>query len=273
MHISTKEITALELWQLLILAILQGITEFLPVSSSGHLVVLASVLLDVTDPALNLTAINVVLHVGTLLTILVFYRKRILTLLKSDRRTLALVVTGTLPAVIVGLPLKLFLEDALTSPLLAGALLIGTGVLLVCTSRFREGDQSLNTLTYRNAILIGIGQALAILPGLSRSGTTISVALFLGVKRQASAEFSFLLAIPAIAGAGLLEAKDLLQASPTSTPVFYLTLGAILAFTVGTVALRWLLTWLQSGRLAWFAWWCIPVGVTVIIWRLLLIAT
>ena len=122
-------------------------------------------------------------------------------------------------------------------------------------------------------MLIGIGQALAILPGLSRSGTTISVALFLGVKRQASAEFSFLLAIPAIAGAGLLEAKDLLQASPTSTPLFHLVLGAILAFTVGTVALRWLLTWLQSGRLAWFAWWCIPVGVTVITWRLLLMAT
>ena len=96
----------MELWQLLILAILQGITEVLPVSSSGHLVVLASVLLDVTDPALNLTAINVVLHVGTLLTILVFYRKRILTLLKSDWRTLALVVVGTLPAVIVGLPLN-----------------------------------------------------------------------------------------------------------------------------------------------------------------------
>ena len=145
--------------------------------------------------------------------------------------------------------------------------------MLVCTSKVREGDQSLNTLTYRNAILIGIGQALAILPGLPRSGTTISVALFLGVKRQASAEFSFLLAIPAIAGAGLLEAKDLLQASPTSTPVFSLVLGAILAFTVGMVALRWLLTWLQSGRLAWFAWWCIPVGVTVVTWRLLLLAT
>ena len=175
--------------------------------------------MDDTDPALNLTAINVVLHLGTLLTILVFYRKRILTLIKSERRTLALLVAGTLPAVIVGLPLKLFLEESLTEPLLAGFLLIGTGTLLVSTSRVRERDQSLDTLTYRNAILIGMGQALAILPGLSRSGTTISVALFVGVKRQASAEFSFLLAIPAIAGAGLLEAKDLLQTSPTSTAV------------------------------------------------------
>jgi undecaprenyl-diphosphatase len=263
----------LELWQLSILAILQGITEFLPVSSSGHLVVLASVLLDDTDPALNLTAINVVFHLGTLLTILVFYRKRILTLITSERRTLALLVAGTLPAVIVGLPLKLFLEESLTEPLLAGFLLIGTGALLVSTSRIREGGQTLETLTYRNAILIGMGQALAILPGLSRSGTTISVALFAGVKRQASAEFSFLLAIPAIAGAGLLEAKDLLQTSPTSTPLAYLALGAAVAFTVGTLALRWLLTWLETGRLAWFAWWCIPLGVTVIAWRLLLVAT
>ena len=263
----------MELWQLLVLAILQGITEFLPVSSSGHLVVLASVLMDATDPALNLTAINVVLHLGTLLTILVFYRKRILTLITSERRTLALLVAGTLPAVIVGLPLKLFLEESLTEPLLAGFLLIGTGALLVSTSRIREGGQSLETLTYRNAILIGMGQALAILPGLSRSGTTISVALFVGVKRQASAEFSFLLAIPAIAGAGLLEAKDLLQTSPTSTPLVSLALGAAVAFTVGTLALRWLLTWLETGRLAWFAWWCIPFGVAVVAWRLLLVAT
>ena len=263
----------MELWQLLVLAILQGITEFLPVSSSGHLVVLASVLMDDTDPALNLTAINVVLHLGTLLTILVFYRKRILTLIKSERRTLALLVAGTLPAVIVGLPLKLFLEESLTEPLLAGFLLIGTGTLLVSTSRVRERDQSLDTLTYRNAILIGMGQALAILPGLSRSGTTISVALFVGVKRQASAEFSFLLAIPAIAGAGLLEAKDLLQTSPTSTPLVSLALGAAVAFTVGTLALRWLLRWLETGRLAWFAWWCIPFGVAVVAWRLLLVAT
>ncbi|MEE3371640.1 MAG: undecaprenyl-diphosphate phosphatase [Planctomycetota bacterium] len=262
----------MELWQLLVLAILQGITEFLPVSSSGHLVVLASVLLDESDPALNLTAINVVLHLGTLLTILVFYRQRILTLLKSERRTLALVATGTLPAVLVGLPLKIFLEEALTEPLLAGTLLIGTGTLLISTSKIREGNQSIDSLTYRNAILIGIGQSLAILPGLSRSGTTISVALFVGVKRQAAAEFSFLLAIPAIAGAGLLEAKDLLQASSTSAPLVYLALGAALAFTVGTIALRWLLRWLQTGRLAWFAWWCIPLGTCVVAYHLLLAA-
>ncbi|MBB76709.1 MAG: UDP-diphosphatase [Planctomycetaceae bacterium] len=261
----------MELWQLLILAVLQGITEFLPVSSSGHLVVLGSVLLDASDRDL-MTAINVVLHLGTLLTILVFYRQRLLALLKSERRTLALVAIGTLPAVLVGLPLKLFLEEALTEPLLAGTLLIGTGALLIPTSRIREGEQSLDTLTYRNAILIGIGQSLAILPGLSRSGTTISVALFVGVKRQASAEFSFLLAIPAIAGAGLLEAKDLLQASSTSAPLIYLVLGAALAFIVGTIALRWLLNWLQTGRLAWFAWWCIPLGACVVAYHLLLAA-
>ena len=263
----------MELWPFLILAILQGITEFLPISSSGHLVVLASVLLDDTDPNFNLTSINVVLHLGTLLTILVFYRKRLLQLIKSERRTIGLLVVGTLPAVIVGVPVKLFLDESLTQPLLAGSLFLVTGAILISTTRIRAGEQSLETLTYRNAMLIGIGQALAILPGLSRSGTTISVGLWLGVKRQASAEFSFLLAIPAIAGAGLLEAKDLLQTSQTTTPFTYLVLGAALAFTVGILALRWLLKWLESGRFAWFAWWCIPLGMTVIVWRLLLAAT
>jgi len=258
----------MELWQMLLLATLQGVTEFLPVSSSGHLVLLESVLLENTDSNLNLIEVNVVLHLGTLLTILVFYRRRIGTMIRDDRRTLRLLAVGTLPAIVVGYPFKRFFETALTNPIVAGILLTVTGVILLATSRLTVGKNGLQTLSYRSAFLIGLGQSAAVLPGLSRSGTTIATALWLGTDRRASADFSFLLAIPVIAGAGVLQAVDLMQNARTTTPLLNLAVGALVAFSVGILALRWLLKWLEAGRLSWFAWWCVPLGIVALIWHL-----
>lgn len=258
----------LSAWQILILAIVQGITEFLPISSSGHLVIAAGVLSPQNGQLPDVGDVNIVLHLGTLASILVFYAQRIRRLMGEDRRVVGLLVVGTLPAVIVGLPLKLFFDQVLESPLLAGCMLPVTGLILIIASRQPLAEETYQTMSYGRALLIGAAQALAILPGLSRSGTTIAAGMTLGLAPRSAATFSFLLAIPAIAGAGvLIEIVHLLKGAPLTTPWEQLVAGAFISFGVGLGALWWLVRWLEKGRLQWFAWWCIPVGVAVIVWQ------
>jgi len=260
----------LELWHILVLAVVQGIAEFLPISSSGHVVVVAELLSPGDTKGFDVSDVNIVLHVGTLLSILLFYWQRVLWLVTEDRRTIGLLIVGTIPAVAIGLPVKMFAVGILESPLLAGILLIVTGAILVWVSRHQFGEGDYPTLSFSKALLIGSSQAAAILPGLSRSGATISAGLRLGLSPRAAATFSFLLAIPVISGAGVLEVASLVRNhETTSTPLGYLLLGAGVAFGVGLASLWWLVRWLERGRLQWFAWWCIPVGVIVIAWQLL----
>jgi len=209
----------LTLHEILILAVVQGITEFLPISSSGHLVVLAAFLSPESgSEAFDIADLNIVLHGGTLGSILVFYGKRIRQLMTTDRRVLGLLVIGTLPAVIAGVPIKLFASDTiLSNPLLAGICLIITGGLLAWMGKMPRGQRPYQQLTYRAALGIGLSQAAAIMPGLSRSGTTISIGMRLGLAPTAAATFSFLLAIPAIGGACVLEIGSAwLKNRPTS---------------------------------------------------------
>lgn len=248
-------------WQLAVLAIVQGIAEFLPISSSGHLVVLEHWM----DLASDLTDINIVLHAGTLLAILVVYRERILRMLFSDRRLLGLVVVGTIPAVVFGLGIKLFLESMLESPLIAGICLPVTGAILFWCQRHPPGDRLCKNLNWKGALGIGFAQAFAILPGISRSGSTIAAGLACGLSREEAAAFSFLLAIPAIGGAALLETVSVLGGEPISTPLAMLVAGALLAAVVGWLSLHWLLKVLQRGQLNWFACWCVLVGIVVLI--------
>jgi undecaprenyl-diphosphatase len=254
--------------EIIALAVVQGIAEFLPISSSGHLVVVAD-LFEQCGYAMHQTVtVNIVLHVGTLGAILVFYWRRIGRLLGQDRRVIRLLLVGTLPAVAVGLPVRYVWGAALGNTLLTGCMFLLTGFLLVWTARLRPGAVNCRELGYRQALLIGAFQALAVLPGVSRSGATIATALGCGLKRDEAAAFSFLLAIPAIGGAGVLEIGGLFRTPANGTSPALLVLGAALSFAVGLASLTWLVCWLEKGRLHRFAWWVFPLGLGVILWKL-----
>jgi len=254
--------------EVIVLAVVQGICEFLPISSSGHVVVLAELFEQLGQPTHELLTLNIVLHLGTLGAILVFYWRRLCRLLGEDRRVVKLLVAGTLPAVAVGLPVRWALGDPLESALLAGCMFPLTGAMLAWTAWLTPGTTTCRELSYARAFLVGVFQAFAILPGISRSGATIVAGLACGLKRDEAAAFSFLLAVPVIGGAGLLELVALAREPSHSTPLGMLALGAAVSFAVGLAALAWLLRWLQKGRLHHFAWWVLLLGPTVIAWRL-----
>lgn len=260
----------MDLLQIIVLAIVQGVTEFLPVSSSGHLVIVEDWLAHrgPADQQAELT-LNIFLHLGTLLAVLVFYFRPIVRLLTEDRRVIGLLLVGTLPAVVVGLSIKKLMPELVTNSLLSGCLLPVTGLILLVSARLPEGGIDYRNMSCAKALWIGIAQACAVLPGISRSGLTIVAGLSLGLRREAAATFSFLLAIPVIGGAGILEGCDLLQSGKLGIQATQLAIGVAVAMVVGLLALAWLLRWLRQGRLYLFAWWCFAVGAAVIAWHLL----
>ncbi|HBR87532.1 MAG TPA: undecaprenyl-diphosphate phosphatase, partial [Candidatus Marinimicrobia bacterium] len=191
----------------LILGSLQGMTEFLPVSSSGHLV-LGQHFLGLSLPG---NFFEVLVHLGTLCSVLVVFRTEILKLIQSIKSAeskimLSALVIGTIPAVLIGLSMKDKISQLFENPLAVSFSLILTGIWLVMTKWFVNQQSNINL---KNGFLIGCAQAIAIIPGISRSGATIGVAMLLGISPEKAAKFSFLLAIPAIAGAGLLTAIDI----------------------------------------------------------------
>ena len=253
---------------ILILAVVQGIAEFLPISSSGHLIILGALLDEFSSSVSELSespTLEIILHAGTLGSILVVFWKRILNLLTRDRRVLPLMVIGTVPAAIVGLTIKAQFSALLMNPILAAVMLLVTGCMLVVLGRLSQREGCYTELNWRAAMMIGCFQAFAILPGVSRSGSTILGGRLLGLKNEDSVTFSFLLAIPAILGASLLAVKDIwqqLRAGDTlEFSIAELAIGALVSFLVGLVALTWLIGWSRKDRLHWFAWWCFPAGV------------
>ncbi len=255
----------MDLLLVLVLAVVQGIAEFVPVSSSGHVAILAWFFGEAGHPLPDVLGLNIVLHGGTLVSILIVYWRRIARILARDRRVIGLVVVGTLPAVVVGLGLKKVWEVDLASPLLAASMLPITGVALLSSRRWPVGEIDYPQMNYGQALAIGAVQAVAILPGISRSGATILAGLGLGLRRDAAATFSFLLAVPAIAGACVLELLDLFGEPATKQlPPSTLLLGSVVSLIVGVLALRWLLNWLERGRLYQFGVWCCAFGGAVL---------
>ena len=249
-----------------ILAIVQGIAEFLPISSSGHLVALNALFGARESETVEL---GIILHLGTLVAIVVFYRKRIIELLREDKRVIPLLIVGTLPAVFIGLYIKTQHEWLTENALLAGFMLPLTGFMLMLLPLLKKGETEYQQIGLLTALLIGCAQAFAILPGISRSGATIVAGSLLGLKRQSAATFSFLLAIPAIAGASVLQLKDIYDAGgKTTTEPWLLVLGALIAFGVGWVSLAWLVKWIEKGKLHLFAYWVIPLGFLLVVWQL-----
>lgn len=257
-----------------ILGVVQGVTEFLPISSDGHLAIVEAVWEaasgDKLEQAMGTSrlSVNIVLHVGTLAATFVVFWRRIWRLLGEDRRVIGLLITGTLPVVVVGLLLKKVGETWLTSPLLTGWMLPFSGLLLLWAQRQPVGESPYQKLTHRRALIIGLMQATAPLPGISRSGTTIAAGLGVGLKRDAAAVFSFLLALPAVGGACCLELLQLWRHNTEELAWPVLGVGVLVSFLAGLAALSWLLRWLQSGRLHYFGWWCIGLGLVVIAWQL-----
>jgi len=244
-----------------ILGIVQGLTEFLPISSSGHLV-LGQAILGIEQPG---NEFEILVHLGTLASVLVVFFDDIKSLLSSmgSKRTqtfILFLLIGTLPAVIVGFGFKDLVETLFENVTAVGGALLFTGVVLVGSSYATKSNKDHSFFT---SILIGCAQAIAIIPGISRSGMTISCALFMGLTPKEAARFSFLLAIPAIGGAGLLTALDMEGSYPFPGPVAFA--GLVSSFIVGVAALKWLLGWLEEGKFHYFGIYCLCVGLITLV--------
>jgi undecaprenyl-diphosphatase len=260
--------------EVILLAIVQGITEFLPISSDGHLVLANELLQAFGYPkAEDQLEVTIVLHLGTLASVLAFYRRDIVRVLTSDRTAIFPIVVATIPAVIVGLGIKKGLPEDVGKSILESPLLAGLGFLVTASALWFLGRRPEGQLDYPQtplgkAFAIGLAQALAILPGVSRSGMTISTGVAAGLRRESAAAFSFLLAIPAIAGAGLLETLEVFEKGGTSTRASVLALGFAVSMLVGLGALAVLVRMLRRGRLELFVYYLVPLGIAVTVWQL-----
>ena len=250
----------------LILGVVQGLTEFLPVSSSAHLV-FGKALLGLNPPG---TILEGVLHLGTLLAVILCFRREIAELVvgiakgeAKSLRYLFFLLLGTAPVVLVGLLFREEVERAFSAPRMVGGLLLVTGALLLSAERVRKRGVE-RALGLWTALGVGIAQAAALLPGISRSGATISVGILLGLNVREAVRFSFLLAIPAIGGASLFSV--LCQSHGTGiVNAQGLIVGGMAAFLSGVAAIKTLLVFLSRGRLFPFAFYCFLVGLLALI--------
>jgi len=247
-----------------ILGLIQGLTEFLPISSSGHLVI-SKALLGFKTPGVSL---EIWLHFGTLVAVLVYFRKKIFILIRflfnlgggegTENRTLLLaLLIGTIPAVVIGITLKPFIESLFAKPAFAAVMLLVTGLILLVTRWAKNRGLS---VSMGRGFVIGAAQAAAILPGLSRSGSTIACAMFLGVEPGPAAEFSFLLSIPAVGGAFLLDLVSSGGALFESGQFFLYLPGALVSFIFGLLSIHYLLKIIRRGRFFYFGFYCLVIG-------------
>lgn len=253
-----------------ILGVVQGVAEFLPISSSGHLVIADALLREysgTTAPRESVT-MGIALHFGTLMSILLVYRHDLLALLK-DRWLMWLIVVATIPVGFAGLALKDYVDQAFGEPLLVGMALLVTAVFLMVGRALQTSGRDLSNMSIRMATIVGVFQAIAIVPGISRSGSTIAAGMACGLKREQAARFSFLIAIPAIGGATVMELKDLVSGEKQfDGSLLPLALGTLISFVIGVFALRWLIRLVVADRLHGFAIYCVVVGVATVLWQL-----
>lgn len=258
-----------------LLGVVQGLTEFLPISSSGHLVLGKAILgIEIQD-----IAFEIFVHFGTLLAVLTIFKDDILLLLKGLKslilfriknenrendepqeglKLLGLLVVGILPAGIIGLIFKDFFEAAFSQlEVVCGALIV-TGLILIA-SKFAQ--EKCNQFSVLKALWVGLAQVAAIFPGISRSGTTITAGMLAGVQRVEAARFSFLLAVPLILAATLLQTLDLISELPSGKQLLSLLIGTVTSYISGVFAIKWLLAVVKQGRFDRFAYYCFAVGI------------
>jgi len=249
----------MNIFEAALLGIIQGLTEFLPISSSGHLVI-GQELLNISVPG---NTFEVVVHLGTLVSVLIVFWNDIVQLLISiktmaTQKYILAILIGTIPAVIIGLFFKDIITEAFENIRIVAITLMITGLILLSTKlvKTKKRDVSIG-----RGLLVGIAQAMAIIPGISRSGMTISLCLYLGIAPEKAAKFSFLLAIPAIAGAGLLTGLDMLESSEPLLPWYVLIVGFLSSLFVGWISLKWLLGLIKLGKFHWFGVYCLFIGL------------
>lgn len=265
-----------------LLGLVQGIAEFLPISSSGHLAI-AQNLLGMSDAGTVPEFFDVLLHLGTLVAVFVAYwadiKDMVLEFFRGAgdlihhstpnpvppaRRLILLIILGTLPLFVV-LPVKDAVQGLSNSMAFIGAALIVTGVLLFVSDRVKKGRKNERTATWLDALIVGIGQAIATMPGISRSGMTITTGCFVGFERKFAVRFSFLLSIPAVLGANILSLADAAKAGINWAEVPVYLVGVVTAAVVGYLCIRLLRFIAERGKFGAFAYYCWAVGVLTLV--------
>jgi len=272
----------MDVWEGLVLGLVQGLTEFLPISSSGHLV-LAHHALGLEHPSLFT---EVMLHAGTLVAIFMVFWRELYALGVSGTvgalgvaagqgrrvwredpmfRLLVFLAVGTVPVAVVGLGVRDHIERLGAHPGIVGAILLVNGTLLLLSRRFGSGAMTLTCLTLRAVLIVGLAQSLALLPGISRSGITIITALWLGVERDTAGRLSFLLAVPAVLGATVVELTEVLHQGGAGNDWFAVLAGTAVATVSGYAAILILLRLVRQGRMYVFGPYCLLVGAAALV--------
>lgn len=261
--------------QTIVLAIVQGLTEFLPISSSGHLRIVSELFFG-RDAGASFTA---VVQLGTEAAVLVYFAKDIWRILRAwflglvhkehrgqDYAMGWMVIAGTLPVAIVGLLAKDLIRDSLRNLWITASVLILFSFVFIAAERWGRKTRSFEQLSMKDAIIMGLAQCLALIPGVSRSGGTISAGLFLGLDREVATRFSFLLAIPAVLASGLFSLPDAFAPSTgQAATASQLLVGTGIAFVLGYVSIAWLLRFVSHHSFSWFAAYRIPLGLIVMV--------
>lgn len=270
----------MNLFQALILGIVQGLTEFLPISSSAHLVLVPYFLgWDKTIPAVQIFPFGVLVQWGTLLAVIVYFWKDLWVIVKAwftalkhrhpfestEARMGWYIILATIPAGIFGLLIKNKVEAAFNSPTATGIFLLVTAVFLIAADLFGKGKRDLTGINWLDALIMGLFQAVAIFPGVSRSGSTITGGMLRGLDRPSAARFSFIMSIPIMLAAGLLSLSDLSGMTSLSSFLPSLLVGLIAAAVFGFLSIKWLLNFLRTRRLIGFAVYCALLGILTII--------
>ena len=247
--------------EIIILGIIQGITEFLPISSSGHLVI-AQNILGIKSPG---NTLEVLFHFGTLMSVVYVFIEDIKQIFltmneKNNQLFIFYIIIATLPAIFAGLLLKDYFVKIFDNVHLVGFALCSTGLLLIMSKRFKNNKKE---IAFSSSIVVGIAQAVAIIPGISRSGSTISICMYLGIPPKEAARFSFLLSIPVILGASILGFLEI--ESNNTFNNLTLTVAITTSFITGVLALKILLKILEAGSFHFFGFYCLIAGVSTII--------
>lgn len=265
----------MDLLKSIILGLVQGLSEFLPISSSGHLVIFAEIL-NFREEGV---AFEIFVHFGTLLSILLAFRKELIKMivapyeiwinksndpdLKEYLRWDYYIIIASIPAAVIGLSFKDQIETIFTNILLVYFMLAVTGLIMIITPKLKNKGAPFNI---SNTFIIGLAQAFAFLPGISRSGSTIFAGLIQGIDREKVAHFSFIMSIPPILGGVLLKVVDLLGQGVNSSGILNYSAGTFVAFVSGYLAIIWLLDIVKKGKLQWFGYYCFLVSAAGIIW-------
>ncbi|EFG82370.1 undecaprenyl-diphosphatase UppP [Corynebacterium ammoniagenes DSM 20306] len=272
---ATTEMTDMSWIQVVVLSIVQGLTEFLPVSSSGHLRIVSELFWG-QDAGASFTA---VIQLGTELAVVVFFAKMIWQILTGwfkgwvdkdsrgqDWKMGWFVIVGSIPIGVLGLLGKDLIRDALRNLWITAAMLILFSLVFIVAERVGKKERGFEDLTMKDAIVMGLCQCLALIPGVSRSGGTISGGLFLGLDREVATRFSFLLAIPAVLASGIFSLPDAFDpAAGQAASGMQLLIGTAIAFVVGYASIAWLLKFVSNHSFEWFAAYRIPVGILVMV--------